>query len=105
MQIMKYHRFFRSTVPLLRCPDRRRVVLVTFLSLLSAVAAHTAEPVVITEFVASNSNGLVDEDGDASDWIEVFNSGSTNVNLDGWFLTDSPANLTKWRFPAVDLAP
>jgi hypothetical protein len=68
-------------------------------------AARAAEPVTITEFVASNSSGLQDEDGSYPDWIELFNAGATNVNMDGWFLTDSPDNLTKWRFPAVNLAP
>ena len=26
------------------------------------------------------------------------------VNLDGWSLTDTAGNLTKWRFPATNLA-
>ena len=64
-----------------------------------------AEPVFISEFLASNSGGLADEDGATPDWIEVFNSSPTNVNLNGWFLTDSAANLTKWRFPATNIAP
>src|SRR5262245_42778506 len=64
-----------------------------------------AENVTITEFSASNSSGLRDEDGDYSDWIEIFNGGSTTVNLGGWFLTDAPGNLTKWRFPATNVAP
>src|SRR5688572_7216350 len=64
-----------------------------------------ADSVFISEFVASNSNGLRDEDNDFSDWIEIFNGGTNTVNLDGWFLTDSPENLTRWRFPATNLAP
>ncbi|MST93804.1 MAG: lamin tail domain-containing protein, partial [Pedosphaera sp.] len=67
--------------------------------------ATAAETITITEFVASNSNGLQDEDGAHPDWIEIFNSGVTTVNLDGWFLTDSAANLTKWRIPATNIAP
>jgi hypothetical protein len=70
-----------------------------------AFKALAAENVAITEFVASNSSGLRDENGDFSDWLELFNSGTNTVNLDGWFLTDSAANLTKWRFPATNLAP
>jgi hypothetical protein len=58
----------------------------------------------IHEFLASNAKGLLDEDGDASDWIEVFNGGTTPVNLVGWFLTDDVANLTQWTFPGTDLA-
>src|SRR5207249_6972328 len=34
-------------------------------------------------------------------WIELHNSGATDVNLGGWFLTDSSTDLAKWRFPVV----
>ena len=42
-----------------------------------------------------------DEDLDAPDWIELYNGTGVPVNLDGWFLTDDPADLQKWRFPAT----
>jgi hypothetical protein len=58
---------------------------------------------VISEFLASNSNGLQDENGDASDWIEIWNDGPTDVDLTGWNLTDTDANLQKWSFPATNL--
>ncbi len=59
--------------------------------------------VIITEFLAENDRGLVDEDGDEQDWIEIYNAGPNAVNLDGWYLTDAAGNLTKWRFPATNL--
>lgn len=59
--------------------------------------------VVINEFVALNQDGLQDEDGDTSDWIELYNSGPSSVNLAGWSLTDDPALPSKWVFPAVTL--
>lgn len=73
--------------------------------LAAAMALPGAEPVFISEFLASNNGGLRDEDGDAPDWIELFNSSSTNVNLNGWYLTDNADNLTRWRFPATNIAP
>ena len=72
---------------------------------LAASAAPAADTVILSEFVASNSGGLRDEDGDASDWIELFNAGTSTVNLGGWSLTDSPGDLTKWSFPSTNLAP
>jgi hypothetical protein len=54
----------------------------------------------ITEFLASNDNGITDVDGDASDWIEIYNSGPTAVSLAGLHLTDNASNKTKWAFPA-----
>ena len=56
--------------------------------------------VFITEFMAKNTKTIRDEDGQYSDWIELFNAGAQPVNLSGWFLTDEPAQLTKWQFPS-----
>jgi hypothetical protein len=61
--------------------------------------------VLISEFMASNGQTLADEDGEYSDWIELYNSGAIAVNLDGWHLTDTASNLTQWRFPTVILPP
>lgn len=56
---------------------------------------------MISEFLADNRRTLNDEDGEASDWIEVFNPDDAPVDVTGWFLTDDPADLRKWAFPAV----
>ncbi len=74
------------------------------LALLAAAAAAPGD-VLITEFVASNKNGLRDEDGDASDWVELYNDGPAAVDLSGWSLTDDPLAPDKWLFPAVTLEP
>ena len=54
-----------------------------------------AGQITITEFLASNSTGIRDEDNSFSDWIELHNAATTNVNIGGWYLTDSASNLTK----------
>jgi hypothetical protein len=59
----------------------------------SARSSQPASPLVITEFVAANATGLVDEDGDYSDWIEIYNQSNTALNLAGWSLTDDPGDL------------
>ena len=59
-------------------------VAVLFLSLSWAAA----QSVIISEFQASNQNGIVDEDGDTSDWIELYNNDTVVANLAGWHLTD-----------------
>jgi len=58
---------------------------------------------VISEFMAANEHTLTDEDGDYSDWIEVYNPCQPSINLAGWALTDDPDNLGKWIFPTVSL--
>ena len=73
-----------------------------FLGGTQLVAAQ--ETVLITEFMAANNGPVLDQDGDASDWIEIYNPGNTTVNLAGWKLTDDAADLSKWTFPATNLA-
>ena len=43
---------------------------------------------VISEFMASNTAGIRDQDLHFSDWIEVQNIGDTAGNLQGYYLTD-----------------
>jgi hypothetical protein len=59
--------------------------------------------IIISEFLASNDNGAKDDDGQRNDWLELYNVGPLDANLDGWFLTDTSTNLTKWRIPALAL--
>ncbi|MCO5051795.1 MAG: lamin tail domain-containing protein [Verrucomicrobiae bacterium] len=72
--------------------------------MLSLVAFSSEGQVIISEFMASNGKTLADEDGDYSDWIELQNTSSSAVNLNGWFLTDNASRPTKWRLPAVTLS-
>ncbi len=69
--------------------------------------AAAVDDVIITEFMAENDNTKADEDGDYPDWIELFNSGTNTVNLNGWYLSDGlSVNLDNyWRFPATNLPP
>jgi len=70
-----------------------------------------ASEAVISEFLADNEdliyNGreVKDEDGTRSDYIELYNPGLVEVSLNGWYLTDTSTNLTKWRIPNVVLGP
>ena len=51
---------------------------------------------------ASNANyqQLIDEDGkEENDWIELYNSGITPINLSDFYLTDSPNEPDKWALP------
>jgi Chitobiase/beta-hexosaminidase C-terminal domain/Lamin Tail Domain len=55
---------------------------------------------ILSEFMAENSSGITDEDGDTSDWIEVWNTTDSTLDLAGWRLTDDPLLPAKWTFPA-----
>ena len=66
------------------------------------LAAARAD-VIIAEFDAINIGSAADVDGNASDWIELRNSGSAGVSLNGWALSDDPGIPGKWVFPNVSI--
>lgn len=55
--------------------------------------------------MASNQEGLTDEDEETSDWIELHNPTTTPLDLSEWTLTDSLEDPTKWTFPSITLEP
>ena len=80
--------------------------LVVFLLVLClCVPLYSQERLQISEFLAVNDTGLDDEDRDEEDWIEIHNAGAGMASLEGWYLTDTRTDLTKWQFPAVTLEP
>ena len=80
----------------------RRIFFVIAGFLVLSAAPARSQP-FISEFLASNSRILADVDGDFTDWIEIQNPANSATNLAGWYLTDNPANLTKWRIPPVNI--
>ena len=81
-------------------------LLTTVLPLLFfGITTLQAANVAINEFVASNGEVLFDEDGDAEDWIELYNYGETAVSLKGFGLTDDLSRPFRWIFPDVDIGP
>jgi hypothetical protein len=60
---------------------------------------------IISEFMACNTAGLRDRDGDTSDWLELFNPGTRVLDLQGWYLTDDMSDLEKWELPEIRLGP
>ena len=75
--------------------------LTLFLSLFSLALLH-GQSVIISEVVSSNSI-YIDEDGDTPDWIELYNYGSQDVNLENWSISDDLNDLSKWHFPNVTI--
>ena len=59
----------------------------------------------INEIMASNLLTIKDENGDSSDWVELYNPDSVAVNLQGWALSDSASNPLKWIFGSVSIQP
>ncbi len=60
---------------------------------------NSAKKVVINELLAINDNVNKDEYGEYDDWVELFNTTDSTINLSGFYLSDSKNNLKKWEFP------
>lgn len=58
---------------------------------------------VINEVSSNNYQGYADNEGDFSDWIELYNPGAGAIDLTGYGLTDNPTIPGKWIFPSVSI--
>ena len=65
-----------------------------------AVTTGPNSPVIINEFMASNTSTVADPQGEYDDWIELHNVTDQEVDLTGRYLSDEPNNPRKWQFPA-----
>jgi gliding motility-associated-like protein len=73
----------------------------TFLSFAFLIlTSQSFSQVVINEYSCSNITGPTDAFGQNEDWIELFNTSATPVNLTGYFLSDKSTNLSKWEIPS-----
>ncbi|HAB17378.1 MAG TPA: hypothetical protein DCE44_13115, partial [Verrucomicrobiales bacterium] len=67
----------------------------------NVASTRTEFPAVwLNEVLANNTTGIRDRVGEREPWIELVNTGLTEVALDGWSLSDNYTNLAKWKFPA-----
>ncbi|MBX2963337.1 MAG: CotH kinase family protein [Cyclobacteriaceae bacterium] len=80
----------------------RLILLLLLCSLLGQVQAQSIR---INEVVASNASIITDEDGEFSDWIELYNTSPSPVNLAGYGLSDNLSQPFKWTFPEVTIEP
>ncbi len=53
----------------------------------------------INEFMASNATTLCDSFGNYSDWIELYNSTDTDMDISGFGISDNLSQPMKYRFP------
>ena len=64
-----------------------------------SAALGSSDGLVINELLAVNRTSLQDEDGEFSDWIEIYNGGTLPVTLSNYALSDDETEPVKWRFP------
>lgn len=78
----------------------RKTFLILLLTLTGFVlSAQNLSDLIISEAMLGTDDGLVDEYGNHSDWIELTNTSQGTVNFAGCFLTDDPDDLRKCQIP------
>jgi hypothetical protein len=65
-----------------------------------ACAPRSDSPIRLNEVLPSNSNNCPDEVGERNDWVELYNTSNSAVDLAGYSLTDDTASPRKSVIPA-----
>ncbi|MCB0712008.1 MAG: lamin tail domain-containing protein [Ignavibacteriae bacterium] len=61
---------------------------------------HPAGLFGINELVVLNSESSVDQDGEYDSWVELYNSTSSSISLNNYYLGTDGNNMTQWKFPS-----
>ncbi len=73
-------------------------VVLLFLLFFLISRSLSAQGLYINEFMASNSTTIKDPDfNNYADWIEIYNSGNTSVNLRDYYITDNLSQPQKFK--------
>jgi len=75
------------------------VVLVVLCMGIRNVNAQSAMDLRINEILVHNDSNYVDDFGQHSAWIEIYNTAFNSVNVGGLYLTDDITNPTKYFIP------
>lgn len=76
-----------------------------YYSIQTNIAQPSSGEVVINEFLAVNQTGQTDGNGKNEDWIELYNTTGSALNLSGLYLSDSYLTPQKYTFPANTIIP
>jgi hypothetical protein len=63
------------------------------------VGEKVASEVVLNEVMTSNEYSIPDQDNEYDDWVELYNNGTSAIDLTGYFLTDNVTEFLQWEFP------
>lgn len=63
-----------------------------------------AQNIIISEILASNGSLPRDDQGNRSDWIEIYNQSTGRINLNGWKLANGDFPRIVWEFPSVNIS-
>lgn len=84
---------------------KKNILIVIAFILFPLTETTKPQQVFINEIMSSNGVTIPDEDGDFSDWIEIFNQDDSEVDLSGYGLSDDTGAPYKWILPSISIAP
>ena len=73
----------------------KKITLILALLILTPLIGQ----VVINEYSASNLYEYTDNYNMEEDWIELYNSSESDLDISGYYLSDKEDNPTKWAIP------
>jgi len=76
-----------------------------FLFLCLLFSNYSGAQILINEICPSNISNITNENGEHDDWVEIYNDGSSPVNMGGYGLSDEIAKPYKFTFPFFELGP
>ena len=83
--------------------ERLNIFIIVLLAGLFSIAFPVDAQVIINEFLADNALTNFDDDGDNEDWVELYNQGDEDVDLQGYFLSDNPENPLRWELSLIHI--
>ena len=80
------------------------IVLVFFMFLVPNLNTNiNSGELIINEVMLINNNTIKDKYGKYSDYIELYNGNDYDIDLYGYYLTDSMKETRKWKFPDITI--
>ena len=80
-----------------------KILPAILLVLFSLIYTEAYSQLLLNEMMSYNFTVLEDQFGEYPDWIEIYNSGTEEVYLGDYWLSDDKAELSKWNLPTVNL--
>ncbi|ROT10953.1 lamin tail domain-containing protein [Muribaculaceae bacterium Isolate-104 (HZI)] len=79
------------------------LALIALFACAASINAQGRRGLRINEVMIANDSSIVDDYGQRSAWVELFNSTFAPLEISSVFITDDPANPTKYPVPIGDV--
>ncbi len=77
----------------------KKTLLMLLVMCISSMAI--GQTLFINEFMASNDYAYADENGQFDDWFEIYNAGTTAIDIGGMYVSDGLGTPDLWQIPAT----